>query len=214
MAIAEALNERQTIQELDLTTIPIDIALRWLGIKPEQNLHGTTVADLGAGGSPLRASLAIQGAKAFAIDFRYHGEKPLAKTVYAYLDAICEWVEPEMFASQQTAAEMFLHDYEANPDMYKQGYLSDIPLPTESVDITVSTNAIGDIQNSHLLRLSLNEAIRITKVNGKIVIIPLHQNMLPIYEELTRTYESEGQIAHIIRIPDTSILGMEIIKTH
>lgn len=179
------LHEREIAfaTKLHVSASPAESVRKILGI-PER-VSGLTIVDLAAGACPLTGQLLTEGANAFAIDRIYDDREELLNAVYK------KWLPMSLYFVRKinpTQVQMvdkfsrrivreFLRSFEKYPDKHIVGWLTDLPLESGFSDLTVSYSGVSELfEDQEVLEKATQEAVRITKAGGRVVIAPFLTN--------------------------------------
>jgi SAM-dependent methyltransferase len=163
-----------------------------------ENVTDTTIVDVGAGGSNAVASLLTLGADAFAIDPRYRSWPSLERACTSYFErheALGRLPEAreasaDPIALQRAAFRDFalsFHD-PRNVDRYRSAVATNLPFADHSVDLVYSLDCITQYLDRRfdLLAAAVEEALRIVRPGGRLVLVPFRDDVFAVGYQLDR----------------------------
>lgn len=173
------LEMREKLLSLQIMTsaTPAEVAIARLGI-PE-DVQGMTIYDLASGVSPLVADLAQRGADAHGVDVLY--SLPLAAIEKRFPGDLTELVSRAPDEHQALLRDLMTQamadwreSFVADKERYHAAFLTRLPFADDTADITVSSYGISNLADQpDIFWRSIQEALRVTKPNGKFVMAPL-----------------------------------------
>lgn len=149
-----------------------------LYMKLPNEVNGKKIVDVCAGASNLVAQLLDEGADAHAID-RAFKRDTFDEDAREALEGAISYSSPAFYAPMRILGEETLTEFSesrmAHPDAYHDDYMTQLPFDDESVDFLYSCNGIAslDLDSPELMLAGINEALRVIKKDGTIVIGPI-----------------------------------------
>lgn len=152
--------------------------------KIPEDIKGLNVVDLAAGTSSFVPWLIDNGANAFAVDCIYNEpiEKILERTRSYTKDALDnmheKWRELLLQESEKAMA-YFVQSFQTQRERYITAWLSDLPISDDFADITTSVAGLSTIVSGEYLLENplIEEALRITKPGGKLLLSPVSMHV-------------------------------------
>jgi ubiquinone/menaquinone biosynthesis C-methylase UbiE len=168
-----------------------------------KDYKGKRILDVCSGVSDLTARLISYGADAYALDFGYADLNNLLKRAgkiklaHEISSSDQDQVNEEIFKQpiildktshffssyrsyllQKIKDDLFIKSITKTPERYVAGFAHEIPFPSESFDAVVSSFGVfGVMDNDYdLLKLSVEEMIRVLQPDGHLRIVPLLPN--------------------------------------
>jgi hypothetical protein len=186
------LEEEMASESAEPSCTPSYMARDILGLK--ENVSSLTIVDLAAGTSSLVPDLLEEGANAHAVDAIYHltPEALLqeATAVCAKQTEIVSYYDRrKMWEHGKNAMQKFIDSYRSSRQNYYQAFLTRLPFQDGFADVAVSLNGITAFAEDVDLTLEMiNEALRITKPGGKVILSPLHFENDPDFDYYARQH--------------------------
>lgn len=187
--IAEASDTGSTIGEIAAQILELTKA------------EGITIVDLASGASSLVAHLLTRGNNAFGVDRLYYDRQELEVSMEKGVNYVARRYQnngkPDHALAAIESARKFKKSLEENPDRYIAGWLTDLPLPDNFSDRTVSIHGISNLgEDAEVMLQAIREAIRITKPGGLVTIAPFHTPESSVFREFIDTH---GSILELLR---------------
>jgi SAM-dependent methyltransferase len=153
---------------------------------------GTTIVDVGAGGSNAVAALLDAGANAFAIDPRYRSWPALERECSAYFERHealgrlpqAREASAKPIAQQRAAFRAFAASFHdpRHAGRYRAAVATNLPFPAESVDLVYSLDCITQYldRRFELLTAAVEEALRVLRSGGRLVLAPFRDDVFAL----------------------------------
>lgn len=174
LAVARSL-EKRLADRLDTASSSAESVCNVLGLPKE--VKGLVIVDIGSGASSLIANLLQREADAYGVDRLYEDENQLRESAKKGVKSVSARYESmghsELAEKTHESLRLFYESWNKNRDRYKTGWMTDLPFEDNFSDLTLSFQGITQFEDYHLLLACIHEAIRITKLGGKIIIAPL-----------------------------------------
>lgn len=141
---------------------------------PWENYSGKKMLDIGTGVSDFVARLLAKGADASALDYRY-GDK----------DALLV---------EASANAFFKNSFQQYPERYIAGVAHQLPFKSNSLDAVTSMETIFGVTDHDLdlLRLNVEEGIRVLKPGGILRLGPFQQGDLSNLQKASQAHIVES----------------------
>ena len=218
----ELIHQREQMlhQETDVTATPAARVRTFCGLP--YDCGGLTVVDLGAGGSDLTATLRREGALAYAVDAHYGSVGRIRSGVgrfYAQsreryarnpLLGMLERILGDNDQRELFTAATFERSFREHPDWYIQGWLTRVPLPDDYANWVISLcSIINFLKDRDLFTIATDEAYRITKPEGILVIAPYIPTLA---EKRGTSTEWDHQVRRLTRLNDGGVVVEPVVE--
>ena len=180
-------------------TMPI-----WEILGLPEEVAGMTIVDLAAGASPLTHDLLQAGADAYAFDCVYQkSEEELHQLIKVYHQEILKFVNQKEEISEEINRdkEVFWRSLRIERDRYICGWMTELPFPSDFSDLTLSFEGATHVgaNNFDLMWLITQEALRITKQGGKVIMSPIYSET---HSQLIKRLNFQEGIRSTHELPD------------
>ncbi len=162
------------------------------------NVAGSAILDVGAGGSNAVANLLTLGADAFAVDPRYRSWPTLERDCAAYFERhealgrlpAAREGSANPIAEQRAAFRDFAASFHdpRQADHYRAAVATSLPFADASVDLAYSLDCITQYLDRRfdLLATAVEEALRVLRPGGRLVVVPFRDDVFALGYQLDR----------------------------
>ncbi len=164
----------------------------------DAEVAGSTIVDVGAGGSNAVAALLDAGANAFAIDPRYRSWAALERECTAYFERHealgrlpqAREASANPIAEQRAAFRDFATSFHdpCTAGRYRAAVATNLPFAADSVDLVYSLDCITQYldRRFELLAAAVDEALRVLRSGGRLVLVPFRDDVFALGYQLDR----------------------------
>jgi len=163
-----------------------------------ETVAGDAIVDVGAGGSNAVATLLSLGADACAIDPRYQSWPSLERDCLTYFERhealgrlpAAREASASPIAQQRAAFREFAASFHdpRNADRYRAAVATNLPFAEASVDLVYSLDCLTQYLDRRfdLLEAAVEEALRVLRPGGRLVIVPFRDDVFALGYQLDR----------------------------